>query len=480
MSFQDIYVEATEAGIFENIYEEQSSNNTVIEQPDVLEYEKPSLYSTQLSTSPYFLNAPVRPDLAGGDELSFKCLQTQPVDKLCHRSITFESPTAPSGPTWTCSPTSYLKSPAIKFLPSQLSPPPIISPAKQVSIQGKKPKKRKHYRSYDYKPLYITLSSWDIFEYNYFGELQPGRTYTAGELVRYLYSNPQNYVGETYNPKLGGLTLWIQRTPQNFDAEYGHPDAGLCRFHNCEHDNVIKPGDVRVAFDELTKLIPNLNPQHNAGYVHLSCLEKKMNFPMLCKDLDVKPEARVLPLECTHYNPMILQDRTELEHVQRFITFCNEMGRAPESYPSEGLLVDEILRFGPSKLKTFALKLWQKRGVEWDDEDKAKNKHSKDMYKVKRDYVRGKRGVAETKRARAQHEFMSESEEEHSLGETKPRAKIRPHGRTRRAPPTPVPESDFDSSALTEFDSESEEYEGPSRKRAKYAPTPRLMGHAGL
>lgn len=501
MSFPDIYAEATEAGIFENIYGEQGLDNTVIEQPNVPEYDEPSFYSTQSSTSPYFLNAPVCSDLAESEDFSFQYLQPAPVDglcdKLCDRSITFESPVTRPRPTSTKSPTSKLKSPAKNFPRSLLSPPPRIFPTKQVGIQGKKPKKETFYRSYGYQPLYIAPSNWDIFEYNGFGELNPGRTYSALELVRYLYSNPQNHVGETYNPKLGGLTLWVQKTPQDFATDYGHPEAALCRFQDCEYNNVIKAGDVRVAFDELTKQIPNLNPQRNAGYVHLSCLEKKTNFPMLCKDLDVKPEARVLPLEVTHGNPMILQERTVLEHVQRFIDFCNKMGRPPKSYPAQGRLIDEIWQLEPRKPKEIALKQCQKKKgvVEWDDEDKAEENHQhskEDMYNVlttrlmkRDDIIRPKKkkgvGMMKKKRARAENEeIKSESEEEHAQGGLRARAIIRPRERTRKAPSTPAPESDSDSdsdsSALTELDSESEEDEAPRRKRAKYSPTPRLPG----
>lgn len=545
MSFPDIYAEATEAGIFDNIYGEQSLDDTFIEQLNVLEYDEPSFYSPQLSTNPYYLKAPVCSDLAEGEDFSFKYLQPTPEvelhNRLCDRSITFESPVTRSRPTLTSSTTRQLKTPAKHSARrSLLSPPPRIFPTKQVGMQGKKPKKGTFYRSQGYQSLYIAPSNWDIFEYNGFGELNPGRTYSAQELVRYLYSNPQNHVGETYNPKLGGLTLWVQRTPQDFATDYGHPEAALCRFQDCceQHNNVIKAGDVRVAFDELTKRIPNLNPQRNAGYVHLSCLEKKTNFPMLCKDLDVKPEARDLPLEVTHGNPMILQERTVLEHVKRFIDFCNQMGRPPKSYPTQGRLIDEIMQLEPRKLKQIALdKVCQKKkrekngGVEWDadEEDKAKNnQHSKEeMYNVslttslKRgdDTSRPKKLVVgeilkkkkttttTTKRARAENErkIKCESEEEQARGGIKARAILKPRGRKRKAPSTPPLESESesdsdesdsdsdsdshsdsdsdsdsqsDSSALTELDTETEEDEAPRRKCAKYnyTPTSRLPG----
>lgn len=50
-----------------------------------------------------------------------------------------------------------------------------------------------------------------------------------------------------------------------------------------------------------------------------------MDFSTLCKALDIKPE-----------------DGTELDQVQRFITFCNEARRAPCFYPGLGRLYDEM------------------------------------------------------------------------------------------------------------------------------------------
>lgn len=73
--------------------------------------------------------------------------------------------------------------------------------------------------------------------------------------------------------------------------------------------------------------IPNssqiLTQKHNARYVHLRCMEKNMDFPTLCRLLDIKPE-----------------ERTELDQVQRFITFCNEARRAPCFYQGLGRLYD--------------------------------------------------------------------------------------------------------------------------------------------
>lgn len=406
MPFQEIYAQATDVGIFEGF------DNLFIEQQDAIGYEEPSLCTAQSSYSPYFSTAQVCPDLAQYNDFEFGYPQYGAVDELWNSSFTFECPPAPPADP-------EISSPLISPLTSLTVGTPSSLPSPKTSIlptEGQRSENCTNSHSYGYKPLPIAPTSWDIFEYNRFGELEPGRTYSTQELERYLDNNPQHHAGGTYNRKLGGLTLWIQRTPQDSVAKYGHPEAGLCRFDDCEHNNVISAGDVRVAFDELTKFMPNLNPQHNAGYVHLSCLEKKMNLPKICKDLDVKPEDRVL--EGKQKNHMILQDRTELEHVQRFITFCDIMGRAPQSYPSLGYLVDEILQFGRSSLQEYALNRWKMRGIKWDDEFKAKARHSKDVLRVKRDDARAKMKVA---RARMIN---------------------RPRGSKRRAPPTPNPDYD--------------------------------------
>lgn len=321
-----------------------------------------------------------------------------------------------------------------------------------------------------YKALDSIPASWDIFAYNSFGELEPGRTYSAQDMVQYLYRNPKHRVGETYSPKLGGLTLWIQRTPHKTTLRHGHPKASLCRFENCEHDNVIKAGDVRVAFDELTKYNSNLDAKHNAGYVHLCCLEKNLNFPMLCKDLDVQPENRALPLEREQENPMMLRDSIELEHVWRFIDFCNNNGRPPRSYPHLGRLIDEILKLGRSELKGHNLEQWQKFGVKWSDEQKAKMDHTIALARVAR-----RRFVARAKEEAAKMTKTKRAREE-KKGEVSGRSvqrgwkleKRRPQPKQRsRVIKAKAPTLEFHfyvPSSLSEIDSESEEEEVEEEK----------------
>lgn len=386
MNFEEFYTETNEESIFQDInwnefdslfqdFEwQQNLENILPEQLDPMENEEPSIYNNQMPSEAYFSTAPVYTgDQAQYDDFVFGQQAGPPYSSL---------PISP--------PSSELTRLTISTSPQNVLPAE-KTPSTKGSTQETEPKKATESCGDAYKPLEIAPASWDAFEYNSFGELEPGRAYSAEELLRYLYCNPQHQIGENYNPKLGGFTLWIQRTPCGPAFGYGHPEANLCRFKNCEHKNIIEAGDIRVAFDELTNNNPKLDPKHNAGYAHLSCLEKQIDFPMLCKDLEVKPENRVLSLEWTQKNPMILQDRTELDHVQRFIDFCDVNGRAPLSYPVLGTLYDEISRLGPSEWKRPALDRWQRGGVEWDDVDKAKKHHAKELAKAKKDDTRAKK-----------------------------------------------------------------------------------------
>ncbi|MCJ1462497.1 hypothetical protein MMC07_001099 [Pseudocyphellaria aurata] len=189
-------------------------------------------------------------------------------------------------------------------------------------------------RCSDYQSLTKAPESWDCFEYNANGELEPDRTYSAEEIERYLFQNPQHFTPNGYSPKLGGLTLWIQRAPRRADQCHKDHLGYKCRFKNCHHGGTIAEGQLRVAFDENTRACPIYNPQHNAGYVHLKCLENFLALPNICTQLNVKAEDRVLSDESLKKNCMILRDVTEADLLTRFIDFCSTNGRGPASYPS--------------------------------------------------------------------------------------------------------------------------------------------------
>ena len=103
----------------------------------------------------------------------------------------------------------------------------------------------------------------DRFTYNEYAELAPGDRFTVEEMNIFLHRNPRE------------LTLFIQRNPSDSRSRYGHPAASRCRFLDCLAGHyLIGQGHVRVCFseNELSSRGQNLDPFHNAGYVHLYCL----------------------------------------------------------------------------------------------------------------------------------------------------------------------------------------------------------------
>ncbi|KAL8791819.1 MAG: hypothetical protein Q9195_005555 [Heterodermia aff. obscurata] len=171
------------------------------------------------------------------------------------------------------------------------------------------------------------------FKYNEFGELQPGDFFTKEEMRTYLFDHYLHYSGGDYNPKEGGLKLWIQRNPADSKNRYGHPCAARCRFLDCvAQHRLIGQGQNRICFDELSCRGENLDPMHNAGYVHLYCLERFMDFPRICSTLQVHVEDRHMPDEQNGNNKMTLSSSKETREASRFIDNC-ERGLLSRSYP---------------------------------------------------------------------------------------------------------------------------------------------------
>ncbi|KAG7001346.1 hypothetical protein G7Y79_00032g066990 [Physcia stellaris] len=186
--------------------------------------------------------------------------------------------------------------------------------------------------------VYLKLDSrpaeWNIFSYNEHGELKAGQIFTVDEVYTYLYHHPLHTLSNgQFDPKKGGLKLWIQRNPSDSKDRYGESCSSRCRFKDCVAENhLIGQGQVRVCWDELSCRGQNLDPFFNAGYVHLWCLERFMDFPKICQTLQVKVEDRILPHEPNCRNKMTLRSVREVEEAERFIRKC-EQGKVPSSYP---------------------------------------------------------------------------------------------------------------------------------------------------
>ncbi|MCJ1256230.1 hypothetical protein MMC24_004051 [Lignoscripta atroalba] len=201
-----------------------------------------------------------------------------------------------------------------------------------------------------YQPLPNTPDSWSCFEYTSHGELKPNRYYTAQEIEHYLSSHPLHNTNAGYDPKSSGLVLWIQRNPADSARRYPTKDSSRCRFINCFGSrNTIGQAQYRIAFDEQYHKDANHDPQHNAGYVHLYCIEKLLDFPQICARMNVQAEDRTLPNEPNGRNRMLFSTGQELDIAKDFITTCQQRG-TPEGYPHhhmanrphEGTLVHKL------------------------------------------------------------------------------------------------------------------------------------------
>lgn len=176
-----------------------------------------------------------------------------------------------------------------------------------------------------YDPLDSAPEAWGtstrrpnepIFSYTIDGELEPGQKFSSEQILHYILHNPRT------------LFLWVQCVPAHSKLRY--PVAGVsdrCRFEDCTDPNrTINKGHFRVAFDELSTKHEKQNPYQNAGYVHLFCLEKYLDFAGLCRTANVQPDTRFLredratppPKNKKNTNRMsINRDHPEMEQVVR-------------------------------------------------------------------------------------------------------------------------------------------------------------------
>lgn len=172
-----------------------------------------------------------------------------------------------------------------------------------------------------YMPLPETPKDWDEFSYHPTGEMV-WKKYEPREIERFLRENPR------------ALTIWLQRSPADSSRRYSGAGLSNCRFKNCcSYCGTIPTGWYRVAFDENSQAHPDVDPMHNAGYAHLYCLERFLDFPKLCHDLDVRVDDRYLGLEAGKRNKMTYSDDKEVQVAHDFIRTCQVTGKAPDGYP---------------------------------------------------------------------------------------------------------------------------------------------------
>ena len=188
-----------------------------------------------------------------------------------------------------------------------------------------------------YNPLPEAPKPWACFEYENDGELENDTYYTVKQIEKYLFDHPLHHATENHDPKEGGLILWVQKVPADSARRYSTPHSSRCRFQKCfATNNTINQGQYRVAFDEQSFKNANYDPMHNAGYVHLYCLEKHLDLPLICQMLDVRAEDRVLPNELDAKNRMMMSTEQEQAAARKFIKYCKKKG-VPVGYPNHKL-----------------------------------------------------------------------------------------------------------------------------------------------
>jgi hypothetical protein len=184
-------------------------------------------------------------------------------------------------------------------------------------------------QSFDATKVYDKLPhrphSWGIqnhlgvhpFRYTADGELLPDIKFTQELLLQYLTDHPGHLAHGEYNTKSSGLIIWVQSVPADSAARYATEHSDKCRNVDCPVPNgTIHKGHYRVAFDEQSwsNSHLNLDPYNNAGYMHLYCFEKMIDFPQFCKDFNIQPDTRVFPNEKKN-RMAVTRDNPEMRNI---------------------------------------------------------------------------------------------------------------------------------------------------------------------
>jgi hypothetical protein len=139
-----------------------------------------------------------------------------------------------------------------------------------------------------------TSPSGNTFQYTDEGEFSE-KTYTAKQIEDFILNYPKGVEGAK-------LTLWIQKCPTDSARRYETPSWSKCRFKDCPANlyqtGTILHGHYRVAFDEKWyKYGENVDPFLTAGYAHLYCMERFLDFPRICRHANVEVDNRHLSRE---------------------------------------------------------------------------------------------------------------------------------------------------------------------------------------
>ncbi|KDN60163.1 hypothetical protein CSUB01_07120 [Colletotrichum sublineola] len=143
-----------------------------------------------------------------------------------------------------------------------------------------------------------------MFQYNKEGELLPSLRFSREQIFYYLKERKDRGLP---------LTLWIQNVPHGCKTRVGDDRLRACRWTGCPaHKGTILKGFWRVCFDERPATSGKQHdPYHNAGYMHLWCLDRCFDLFEITVAFDLKPDTRYFEKE--ERNPMAMtRDHDEL------------------------------------------------------------------------------------------------------------------------------------------------------------------------
>ncbi|KAJ3942086.1 uncharacterized protein N0V96_007576 [Colletotrichum fioriniae] len=205
------------------------------------------------------------------------------------------------------------------------NPPSYLTPAHTPSrdlttpvVNGKilkripKPAKAKDVDASDwYESLPEAPAPWGghdhtkpMFQYNKEGELLPNLRFTREQILYYIRERKQQGLP---------LTLWIQNVPHGCKTRVGDDRLRACRWSGCPaYKGTILKGFWRVCFDERPETSGKQHdPYHNAGYMHLWCMDRCFDLLEIAQAFNLKPDTRYFEKE--ERNPMAMtRDHDEL------------------------------------------------------------------------------------------------------------------------------------------------------------------------
>lgn len=137
------------------------------------------------------------------------------------------------------------------------------------------------------------------FRYTKAGALDGSITFNASLFWHFMRQHPLNTQGGRLLPKESQkLVLYLQVTPTQQYHRYADPRDAKCRFENCPSPfRTIRRGFLRVAICEEPLAGIDYDPYHNAGYMHLWCLEQAVDLAQLAHHFRFQIDERRFILE---------------------------------------------------------------------------------------------------------------------------------------------------------------------------------------